>query len=316
MAAAQAHDLVIIGGGPAGLTASIYATRALLDSVTVEQGAFGGQAAITYVIDNYPGSPNINGAELGMSMQGQAEALGSEFVYDDVSGVSFDQGDGTFLVTCEEEGEIACKAVILATGGSPRRAGFEGEERFSGHGVSYCATCDGMFYMGKEVFVIGGGNTACEEALFLTRFASSVTLIVRKDHVRAVASVAEKIEAEPKISIRYNTRIVSIDGDELPSSIVFEDTSTGQVLSESYSEGSFGIFVFVGRVPGSGLVGSLVELADDGTVITDERMATKTPGLFCAGDVRDKPLRQVITAASDGAIAATSAAQYLGRPAV
>jgi thioredoxin reductase (NADPH) len=173
-----------------------------------------------------------------------------------------------------------------------------------------------MFYTGKEVFVVGGGNTACEEAVFLTRFASHVTLVVRKDHLRANPAVIESVMQNSKVEVRVLTSIVSMDGKELPSSITFRENETGKVYTWSSEEGSFGVFVFVGHEPATSLVDGLVDLAEDGTVKTDVTMATRTPGLFCAGDVRHTPLRQVITAASDGAIAATSAAQFLGQRAI
>lgn len=309
----ETHDLVIVGGGPAGLTASIYATRALLDSITVEQGAFGGQISLTDSIDNYPGVDGVSGAELGMLMQAQAERLGSVFAYDSVESVT--KADDGFVIECGDATYHA-KAVIMAAGATPRHAGFEGEERFQGRGVSYCATCDGMFYMGKEVFVIGGGNTACEEALFLTRFASKVTLIVRKDHVRASATVARQVEDNEKIEVRYLTSITAVDGENAIGSISFKNNESGDVTTESYDEGSVGVFVFVGHIPATGLISGLTEVSADGSVITDESMATSTPGLFCAGDIRDKPLRQVVTAASDGAIAAQSASTFLGKACV
>ena len=309
----ETHDLVIVGGGPAGLTASIYATRALLDSITVEQGAFGGQISLTDSIDNYPGVDGVSGAELGMLMQAQAERLGSVFAYDSVESVT--KVDDGFVIECGDATYHA-KAVIMAAGATPRHAGFEGEERFQGRGVSYCATCDGMFYMGKEVFVIGGGNTACEEALFLTRFASKVTLIVRKDHVRASATVARQVEDNEKIEVRYLTSITAVDGEDAIGSISFKNNESGDVTTESYDEGSVGVFVFVGHIPATGLISGLTEVSADGSVITDESMATSTPGLFCAGDIRDKPLRQVVTAASDGAIAAQSASTFLGKACV
>ena len=210
--------------------------------------------------------------------------------------------------------DAAMSGVIVSAGAQPRKAGFVGEERYAGHGVSYCATCDGMFYRGKQVFVIGGGNSAAEEALFLTRFASKVTVVVRKDHLRAQASVVSELERSEKVELLLMTSIVEVGGGELPSSITFRDNATGETRVETYEEGSFGVFVLVGRVPESGLLRGLVELDESGYAVTDERMATTTPGLFVAGDVRRKPLRQIVTAASDGAVAATSVAAYLGHP--
>lgn len=309
---AENHDLVIIGGGPAGLTATIYADRAAVDSITLEQGGFGGQIALTQMVDNYPGLENISGQDLADRMHEQAVNLGAHFVSDVAESIEFDEAEKRFTVKAMGE-EYVAKSVILATGGTPRPAGFEGEKDFSGHGVSYCATCDGMFYKDKKVFVVGGGNSACEEADYLTRFASSVTMIVRKDHLRAQSAVKAMVEKNPKIDIRYECAIASIEGSGmLPEKITFRNTVTGEEETEAYEAGSFGVFVFIGNLPASELVKGMVEMEPNGDIITDETMATTTPGLFVAGDVRKKPLRQIVTATADGAQAATSAALYLG----
>ena len=307
-----AKDLVIIGGGPAGLTAAIYAQRALLNSVLLEQEAVGGQVILTSEIDNYPGMPHTDGFTLTDTMQHQAEDLGATIAMSNVEKIER-TGEGRFLVRTPD-GIYDTKTVILAGGASPRPAGFEGEKVFGGHGVSYCATCDGMFYRNKLVFVIGGGNSACEEALFLTRFASKVILVVRKDHLRAQAAVGKLVEDNDKIEIRYNTSVTKVTGGQLLSSITLRNTVAGTETTETYDEGAFGVFVFVGRVPASELVGDLVDLDANGYIVTDDRMATKTPGLYAAGDIRQKPLRQIITAAADGAYAVNSVAAYLGQP--
>lgn len=307
-----AKDLVIIGGGPAGLTAAIYAQRALLNSVLLEQEAVGGQVILTSEIDNYPGVPHTDGFTLTDTMQHQAEDLGATIAMSNVEKIER-TGEGRFLVRTPD-GIYDTKTVILAGGASPRPAGFEGEKVFGGHGVSYCATCDGMFYRNKLVFVIGGGNSACEEALFLTRFASKVILVVRKDHLRAQAAVAKLVEDNDKIEIRYNTSVTKVTGGQLLSGITLRNTVTGTETTETYDEGALGVFVFVGRVPASELVGDLVDLDANGYIVTDDRMATKTPGLYAAGDIRQKPLRQIITAAADGAYAVNSVAAYLGQP--
>ena len=309
----KVHDLVIVGGGPAGLSAAIYASRAMLDTITVEQTAIGGQVILTTDIDNYPGVPNTTGFELVDAMQRQATDLGAQFVTDTVQAIDRDAETGVFSVKLSKE-TLKAKAVILATGATPRHAGFDGEDGFYGHGVSYCATCDGMFYRGKEVFVVGGGNSALDEALFLTRFASKVTLVVRKDHVRAHRATLEQAEANEKINFRYLTSITKLEGGALPSKVTFRNNETGEETVEELPEGSFGVFVFVGHIPASTLLEGMATITDAGTVITDAHMATDTPGLFCAGDVRETPLRQIVTAAADGAIAATSAASFLGQP--
>jgi thioredoxin reductase (NADPH) len=301
--------LIILGGGPAGLTASIYADRAGVDALTIEQGNFGGQVTTTDLVDNYPGIENVSGFDLAEKMRAHAEHLGAHFAYDIVEKI--EKTDEGFHLTGMTD-EYDCKTLIVATGATPRKAGFEGEEKFGGHGVSYCATCDGMFYRGKDAYVIGGGNTACEEADFLTRFANHVTMIVRKDHLRAQQKLIEKVEANPKITIEYNAAIVKVDGDELVETVTLRNTATGEEHEERHDEGSFGIFVFIGTDPISKLVEDLVELSPTKEIVTDERMATRTEGLFAAGDVSQKPLRQIITAAADGAVAATEAALYLG----
>lgn len=306
-------DLVIIGGGPAGLSAAIYAQRSLLDAVTLEREALGGQVILTSEIDNYPGMPHTDGFSLTDAMHNQALDLGARIEMDVVESIERLDGSEGFIVHAMGS-TYTSKTVILAAGAQPRKAGFEGEDRFSGRGVSYCATCDGMFYRGKQVFVIGGGNSAAEEALFLTRFASKVILIVRKDHLRAQAAIAEELEHNEKVEIRYLTSVTAVDGEELLGSITLRNNETGELHTESYPEGSFGVFVFVGRNPETQLVQGLVETDENGYVLTNDRMETSTPGLYVAGDARSKPLRQIITAASDGAIAATSAASYLGRP--
>ena len=307
----QEKDLVIIGGGPAGLTAAIYADRAAVDAVTIEQGNFGGQLSQTDLVDNYPGIENVSGFELAQKMHQHAEDLGAEFAFDVVEKLERDKDGERFIVSAMGE-TYRAKTVILATGATPRPAGFVNESLFAGHGVSYCATCDGMFYRDKTCFVVGGGNTACEEADFLTRFASEVIMVVRKDHMRAQAQLIKKVEDNPKVTIRYETAIDALEGEDLPSKVVFRNTKTGETWAEEYEPGSFGVFVFIGTIPTSELAKGLCECTDAGEIVTNERMETSTRGLYAAGDVRKKPLRQIVTACADGAQAATSAALYLG----
>lgn len=306
------HDLAIVGAGPAGLTAAIYADRACLDAITLEAGMFGGQIAQSDMVDNYPGIESISGAELSERMHAHAESLGAAFASDSVTSIEHDPATGLFLLTGWSE-TYQARAVILSTGGSPRSAGFEGEDAFKGHGVSYCATCDGMFYRDKLVYVVGGGNTACEEADFLSRICKKVVLIVRKDHLRAQAALQEKVTLNPKIEIRYQCAIESLSGEGmLPETIVLKDTATGETQTYTHEAGSFGVFVFIGMIPASELAAPFAQINGAGEVMANEDMSTGTPGFFVAGDLRQKPLRQVITAASDGAIAANSAALYLG----
>lgn len=305
-------DLVIVGAGPAGLSAAIYAQRALLDTIVIEQEAVGGQVILTTDVDNYPGVPQTDGYTLVEAMQRQARDLGAQIISSSVTGIERD--DATSLFTVRTDGaDYTTRTVILCGGATPRAAGFDGEQAFTGKGVSYCATCDGMFFRGREVFVIGGGNSAAEEALFLAKFASHVTMVVRRDHLRAQAIVAKQIDDNPKVSISFNTSIVSVTGDAMITSVTFRDNVTREHTMQAFDQG-VGIFVFVGRQPASAFVSDLVDVDAAGYVITDEHMATRTPGLFAAGDIRQKPLRQIVTAASDGAIAATSVAAYLGQP--
>ena len=306
-------DLVIVGAGPAGLTAAIYARRSLLDTVVIERGATGGQMTLTNEIDNYPGLPHTDGYTLSEALQAQAADLGATIVADDVQAIERDDETGRFFVRGSGATYDAA-AVVWAAGANPRRAGFDGEEAYTGRGVSYCATCDGMFYRGKHVFVIGGGNSAAEEALFLLRIASKVSVVVRKDHLRAQTALVEQLEQADNVELLLNTTVRSISGADLPSTIVLGDAVTGADETLELGEGAFGVFVLVGRDPETTLVRGLVDCDERGYVLTDEHMATKTPGLFVAGDARDKPLRQIVTAAADGAIAASSAAAYLGRP--
>ena len=309
MAESTSYDLTIIGGGPAGYTAALYAARASLSTLVLEQGMPGGQIATSDMVENYPGIPHISGAELGDKMREHAEEAGSVTEYTMVNELTRRE-DGTFSIETDD-GLFTSPAVIVATGATPRPAGFEGEEAFKGRGISYCATCDGMFYRGKDVFVIGGGNSACEEALYLSHIAKSVTMVVRRDQFRASRGMVQRLTSQPNVTVRFSTSITAVSGGSLLNEISFRDNVTGDVHSESYPEGSFGIFVFTGNDPVTDLVKPYVELGAGQAVVTDENMATRTPGLFCAGDIRVKRLRQVITAASDGAIAATSAYHYL-----
>ncbi len=302
------YDLFIVGGGPAGLSAGIYAIRAGLHTIIAEMSAPGGQISQSEKIENYPGYEHIGGFDLGDTMKNHAEAAGCDIVYDEVGSVEA-LDDGTFAVTVGEERYIV-PAVVYAAGATPRRAGFAGEEEFTGRGVSYCATCDGMFYRGKEVYVIGGGASACEEAEFLSRIASKVTMLVRRGELRAVPHDREAVEARPNIEIRYNTVLDSVSGEHGIGTLVLRDTHTGELEERTCDEGSVGVFVMVGHNPQVGLVADLVDL-EDGAIKTDAQLATRTPGLFAAGDVRNTVLRQVVTAAADGAVAAMSAYRYL-----
>ena len=297
-------DLAVIGGGPAGSSAALYGARAGLKTVIFEPGLPGGQIAQTDIVDNYPGLPDISGFELGSALYQHALDAGVEQVQHSVDALHR-KPEGSFLLNIGS-GEVGARAVVCALGAKARKAGFTGEDTFTGRGVSYCATCDGMFYRGKLVYVIGGGKAACDEALFLARIASRVIMLVRRDQFRAPKGIVNKIQATANITL-----VDSLAGDALPTTIVLKNVLTQQPTEERHDPGSFGVFVFTGFDPVAGLVNEYVDIADDGGVITKEDMSTKTPGLFCAGDMRVKSLRQVVTAVSDGAIAATSAYNYL-----
>lgn len=303
------YDVAIIGGGPAGYTAGIYAARASLNAAVFEQGMPGGQIATSDTIDNYPAFPSISGAELGMKMQEHSEQAGAQTIYEMVNNVHIDE-KGEFDVETDSATYHA-RSLIVATGARPRLAGFKGENDYRGRGISYCATCDGMFYRGKDLFVVGGGNSAVEEAMFLAKIAKHVTMVVRKNHFRASRGMVSRLLEHDNVSVRFNTSINEVTGGTLLNRIEFIDTTNGESRVEELPEGSFGIFVFTGNDPVVDLVKDYVDLGSDGGVITDDSMMTKTPGLFCVGDMRTKQLRQVITAAADGATAGTAAYRYL-----
>lgn len=303
-------DVAIIGGGPAGYSAAIYAARANLTTTVFEQGMSGGQIATTNEIENYPGIPLLSGAELGERFQQHAEGLGAQVEWSMVTGIDYD-ADAVKFTIHHDRGDTEAKSVIACMGATPRPAGFVGEDTYRGRGVSYCATCDGMFFRGKQVFVIGGGNAACEEALFLSDIASSVTIVLRRDQFRAPDGVVKKVLTKDNISVRYQTSIVELSGETMPTTITFKENATGETYAETFDPGSLGIFVFTGTQPHTELVDHLVDLTPDGGILTDDAMATRSPGLFAAGDIRSKRLRQVVTAVSDGAIAATSAYAFL-----
>lgn len=309
MEATSIFDFIVIGGGPAGFSAAIYAARSSMTTLVIEQGMPGGQIATSDTVDNYPGIPEISGAELGSRMQQHAEAAGAQVAYDAISVLTRDD-DGIFHLE-GSQGQYQARTVLVATGAAPRPAGFKGEDAFRGRGVSYCATCDGMFYRGKHVFVVGGGNSACEEALYLSRIADSVEMIVRRDEFRASRGIVNRLMERENVTVRYQTSIVSVGGSRFLGEVEFRNNADGTTRTEQFEEGSFGIFVFAGLTPVTDLVAPYVEIASDGGVVTDEMMATRTPGLYCAGDMRSKSLRQVVTAAADGALAATAAYRYL-----
>jgi len=304
------YDLLIIGGGPAGLTAAIYAGRAKLDTLVLERSGTGAQFLNTSDVVNYPGVRHTTGPDLIREMQQHARDFGVEFI-----DVQIDRADFTGKTRKVFAGETRyeAKAVILATGAMPKKAGFPGEEKYTGHGVSYSSVCDGAFFSNRDLFVIGGGTAAAEEALFLTRFGKSVTVIVRKKAFSCAKAIADKVRTHPKIKVHFNTEITDVQGGPLMKSITLWNKSTEKSFTYEASEddGTFGIFVFSGYEPATGAFAGQVRMDESGYVLTDDQMCTSAPGVFAAGDLRQKSLRQIVTAAADGASACVSAAKYI-----
>ena len=302
------YDAVVIGGGPAGLTAALYLARARYRVVVVEKERFGGQITITSEVVNYPGVGATNGAELTETMRRQAQAFGAEFLSAEVTGLSM-EGDIKSVET--SRGTLSCFGVLLASGAHPRMVGFRGEKEFRGHGVAYCATCDGEFFTGMDVFVVGGGFAAAEESVFLTKYARHVTILIRGEDFTCAKASADPARNNEKITILTNTEVVEADGDSALRLLRYKNRITGEVTEYRPPEGeTFGIFVFAGYEPATELVKGLAELDEHGYVITDRGQKTSVDGLYAAGDICVKNLRQVVTAVGDGAIAATELERY------
>lgn len=302
------YDVVVIGGGPAGLTAALYLARAKYRVVVVEKERFGGQITITHEVVNYPGVEKTSGAELTENMRKQAQNFGAEFLLAQVESLDM-SGDVKIVKT--DRGELKSFGVLLATGAHPRTVGFAGEMDFRGRGVAYCATCDGEFFTGKEVFVVGGGFAAAEEAVFLTKYASHVTILIRGKDFSCAQSVADAARNHEKITVLTNTEVLGVFGDSALRAIRYRNKLTDEV-TEYRAEGgnNIGVFVFAGYAPATGLIKDLAELNEQGYVITDRSMKTSVDGLYAAGDVCVKALRQVVTAVGDGALAATELEKY------
>lgn len=305
------YDVIILGAGPAGLSAALYAGRACLKTLLIEKAMPGGQITLTNDIENYPGQllEGESGFSLTERMSQQADKFGVERAYDEITAIDL-SGDEKVLTGAS--GEYRAKTVIIATGAHPKPIGCENEAAFTGRGISFCATCDGMFFRGMDVYVVGGGDSAVEEAIFLTRFARKVTIIHRRDQLRAVKTIQERAFANEKIDFLWNTVVEKVDGDASLSEMTVRNVMTDEttVIRANEEDGAFGLFGFVGFAPNSALFEGKVEMAR-GYIVTDEDMHTSVPGVFAAGDVRVKSLRQVITAAADGAIAAMQCAKYI-----
>ena len=305
----QIYDAIIIGGGPAGLSAAIYMARAKFSVLVIEKEKFGGQITITSEVVNFPGVIKTSGTELTEQMRIQAQNFGAEFLSANVKEVTLNEKLKTIVT---DKGTYQSVGVILATGSSPRKIGFEGEKEFQGHGVAYCATCDGEFFTGMDVFVIGGGFAAAEEAMFLTKYARKVTVMVRGEEFTCAQTIADKVKAHPGIEVHFNTEIISAKGDSMLREATFRNNVTKEEWTyRPEGQESFGIFVFAGYQPASDLFKDQVECNPAGNLITDINQKTSLDGVYGAGDVCVKNLRQVVTAVSDGAVAATSLEKYI-----
>jgi len=301
------YDVVIVGGGPAGLTAALYLARAKYRVLVLEKEQFGGQIAITHEVVNYPGIAKTSGKALTETIRQQAEHFGAEFLLAEATGFDL---SGDIKTVRTNKGDYRSFGILLATGAHPRTVGFKGEEEHKGRGVAYCATCDGEFFTGKEIFVVGGGYAAAEESVFLTKFARHVTILIRKEDFSCAASVAEPAKNHEKITVLYNTVMEEVSGENGLTYARYKNTATGEV-TEVKSEESFGVFVFAGYAPATEAVRGVVELNEQGYIVTDATQKTSAEGVYAAGDVCIKPLRQVVTATGDGALAATELEKYV-----
>ncbi|MBT1163082.1 FAD-dependent oxidoreductase [Bifidobacterium felsineum] len=303
------YDVVVIGGGPAGLTAGLYLARARYRVLILEKDDFGGQITITNEVVNYPGVGRTTGRALTQTMRQQAKDFGAEFLSAEATGLDV---EGDIKTVHTSRGDLKTFGILIATGASPRKLGFEGEREYAGRGVAYCATCDGEFFTGKEVLVVGGGFAAAEESVFLTKYASKVTVLVREPDFTCDASVAAEAKNNPKIDVRYNVELKGVtagQGGLREATILNRETGETETWKPA-DNGTFGVFVFAGYVPATDLVRGVVELDDHGYVVTHDYLETSVPGVYAAGDLRVKNLRQVVTATADGAIAAVELERY------
>lgn len=301
------YDLIIIGGGPGGLSAALYASRSKLKTLVIEGTIEGGQIAGTADVENYPGIIKIDGMELGQVMKQQCENFGAEIIYETVEKVDL---EGTVKKVTAGDKVYESKTVIVATGAKPREMGVPGEKEFQGRGVSYCATCDAAFYQDLPVYVIGGGDSAVDEALFISKFASTVYIVHRRDELRASKNLQDRAMNTPNIKFIWDTVVEEVKGDKIVKELVLKNKKTGEVTTISSDKELFGIFVFIGNVAQTELFKDVLTLKD-GYIVTNEEMETNIEGVYAIGDVRSKKIRQVVTAASDGAIAAINAERYI-----
>lgn len=304
------YDAIIVGGGPAGLSAAIYMARARFHVLVIEKEKMGGQITITSEVVNYPGIFHTSGEKLTSEMIRQAKAFGAEFLSADVTGLEL---EGDYKTVHTSRGDFKALGIIYAGGAHPRLAGFTGEIEFRGHGVAYCATCDGEFFTGRTIFVIGGGYAAVEEGLFLTKYGKKIIMVIRGDDFSIDSAAVEELKEHPQVTILYHTQVEKVEGDSAVRRVVLKDRKTGEETVYTADDGDFyGVFVFVGYAPENGLLQGKVDLNPQGYVITDRDQKTNIDGVYAAGDICVKNLRQVVTAVSDGAVAATSLEKYLG----
>jgi len=301
------EDVIVIGSGPAGFTAGLYAARANLSPLLLTGNDYGGQVSITYDIENYPGFPeSLSGPDLVEKMKAQAEKFGTRVEFDYVNEIVVDQHP--FIVRTANGAEHRARSLILCTGARPRYLEVPGEKEFTGKGISYCATCDGFFFRGKDVLVVGGGDSAAEEALFLTRYASRVRILHRRDKFRASKILQDRVFANEKIEVLWNTVVTAIEGEAgKVTAVRTQDTATG---AEGRLE-TDGVFIFVGHIPNNELYPGKFDLDEDGHLITDRKLRTNVPGVFAAGEIQDKVFKQVATSVGQGCAAAMSATRFL-----
>jgi thioredoxin reductase (NADPH) len=306
MRPSEIYDLIIVGGGPGGLSAAIYAMRAALKTVLIEKAAPGGQVNLSDAVENYPGFTQVNGSELALRFAEHARSYGLEEISDEVAAV--EPGLEYHSVKLAGGRDIHAHAIILATGGSPRKLEVPGEEELYGKGVSYCAVCDGFFFRGKQVIVVGGGDSACEEGLYLAKLAEQVYLVHRRDALRASRILQQRVEAECKMDVLWNTTVNEIQADSNGvNGVMLRDARTGRKRHMPID----GVFIFIGFEPNNQLVPAGVRMNTDGFVITDDRCSTSIPGIYAIGDLREKYARQIVLSAADGCLAALSAAHYV-----
>lgn len=304
------YDVIIIGGGPAGLSAGLYAARSRLNTLIIEKEIDGGQIATTADVENYPGSVyDATGPSLVARMVEQAKSFGAKKVSDEIIEIDF---SGKIKIVKSKKDEYHGKSVIIATGAMSRSIGCPGEKNLIGRGISYCATCDGAFFQDMEVFVMGGGDSAVEEAIYLSKFARKVTIIHRRDKLRAAKSIQEKAFANPKIDFMWDTVITELKGEDMLESFTVKNLKSnkkGEIFPDE-EDGAFGIFVYIGTLPQTKIFENVINM-ENGYIVTNDKMETNLPGIYAAGDNRVKSLRQVVTAAADGAIAAVEAEKYI-----